>query len=348
MACLKPIWIPNPSKRSGFRPSSPYYTPRFEEYDRCTGKADPFVTVPCRKCFGCLKDKQRSWRQRIVDEHSVPFEDRGVSCKYMLFVTFTVADEHMPYVSENPKEAFRKFFEKYRRVYGHSCRHFICSEHAPRTGRLHFHGVLFLGDAIAAFDRKIRTHGLRIRPLARELDKGADGRLTRTQRYAFSEELEALWPYGFVDVGYNCSGAAASYCSKYITKEFGRDLVLLVSQGFGRAWLNKNAKRLIAAGRRAAVHDGSIYGKSLCTYYRDKVFGGFSRESDMIEAYTSPLPTPEQAWLRDFRSTRFPTYDDWRTYVDSLDSSLFPSVNPWLTSWGFARHLDSLSNEFSL
>lgn len=322
MACLRPIRIPNPSLAGKGLHDRPTYSPEYGNFLFCTGALDAFLYVPCRRCLGCAKEKQRSWRQRIVDEHSVPYSDRGVSCKYMLFVTFTIKDEDMPFVSKHPKQAFRQFFEAYRRRYGHSCRHFVVSEHAPDTGRLHFHGVLFLGDAIIDFDRKVRREGLRIRSLAKELDKGDEGRLTRTQRYAFSEELEKLWPFGWVDVGYNSSGRAASYCSKYITKEFGKDLILLVSQGFGKGWLDQNKKRLIAEGRRKAVHDNSVWGKFLCKYYRNAVFDSWWRQSDLIAFYTDPIP-PDVAWRRNPLSERFSSEEDYRRYIDSLGSGFF-------------------------
>lgn len=351
MPCLKPLMVPNPSKLSGFPANSRYYKPEFGLFNDLTGRLDAFTWVPCRKCFGCLKDKQRMWTQRLIDEHSVPFKDRGVSSKYMLFVTFTIADEHYKYVSEHPKEAFRKFFEAYRREYGHSCRHFVISERSPKTGRLHFHGMLFLGDAVIAFDRKIKSNHLKIKSLCKELDKKDEGRLTRTQRYAFSEELEKLWPYGFVDVGYNSSGRAASYCAKYITKSFGQDVVLLVSQGFGRGWLEQNKKRLIAEGRRKAVHDGSIYGKFLCKYYCDKVFDGWDKMSDIIEFRTSPLPSPDLVWRRNPLSKRFSSVDEYRRYVESLGSDVCSPISrlrpfSWLGKTGF--EIDDNDNKSNL
>lgn len=340
MPCLKPIMVPNPAQPFGFRPNHRFYNSAVGQFNQLTGRLDAFSWVPCRRCYGCLKDKERMWRQRIIDEHSVPFKDRGVSCKYMLFVTFTISDEHMAYVSKRPKEAFRRFFEAYRRKYGHSCRHFIVSELAPNTNRLHFHGMLFLGDAIIEFDRKIKCEGLKIRSLCKELDKKDEGRLTRAQRYAFSEELEELWPYGWVDVGYNSSGRAASYCSKYISKSFGKDMILLVSQGFGRGWLEQNKKRLIAEGRRNAVHDGSVYGKFLCKYYRDKVFDGWFKQSDIIEFNTSPPPSPDVVWRRNPLSKRFPDIWAYNRYIDSLGSDVCPANDRLIE---FTKRINSLS-----
>lgn len=342
MPCLKPLMVLNPAKSCGFPANSPYYKPEFGEFNFLTGKQDAFSWVPCRRCYGCAKDKQRMWRQRIVDEHSVPYKDRGVSCKYMLFVTFTIKDECMDFVENYPKQAFRKFFEAYRARYGHSCRHFVISERAPETGRLHFHGVLFLGDAVIDFERKIKREGLKIRSLCKELDKGDEGRLTRTQRYAFSEEIEQLWEYGWVDVGYNSSGRAASYCSKYITKNFGQSSVILVSPGFGRGWLEQNKKRLIAEGRRKAVHDYTIFGKFLCKYYRDKVFDGWWRQSDEIEFRTSSIPPPDVVWRRNPLSERFSDPWEYKRYVASLGSDVCPPDSHTLLIREFTERLDRI------
>lgn len=336
--CLSPIYIKNPQKpwTSHVDDWSKVDRAKMEFFDFASG-LNSYVAVPCRKCFACLKQRAREWRTRVIDEYLCPSKVGNCSSQYPLFVTLTIRPENYDSVCADPKAAFRVFFERYRYVFGSSCRHFVVSERGDIKGRLHFHGIFFLGRAIHAFDSlssRVRSSYLRegkrhlnVPPLS-PVCENPDRRLSKIQRYAFSAYLEdVLHSFGFIDVGYNTSARAISYCVSYMTKHYDdAEMIVLVSPGFGRQWYDNNKSRIRREGYRHARHDSSPYGKSLPKYYSDKAF----TLMDKVEYYWNEVrpfylsrPSPSEVWKKSPLSRRFASESDYLFYLRSFDSFAF-------------------------
>ena len=351
--CYSPIYIKNPQKpwTSQVEDWSKVDRKKAEFYDQLSGLGK-VVAVPCRKCYQCLKQRAREWRTRLIDEYVAPTKVGNVSTRYPLFVTLTIRPEDYDRVSSDPKAAFRKIFERYRYVFGSSCRHFIVSEYGDpehHTGRLHFHGIFFLGEAVKRFDslpsskRSSYLRNPRNVPRLSSVLDNPDKRLTKTQRYAFSAYLEEqLQSFGFIDVGYNTSALAISYCAKYMTKNFKKDFLILVSPGFGKQWLEDNKLRLLRAGYRHAVHDDSPFGRFLPKYYVQKLFGFF----DKVEYYWNEVRplflsklSPSDVWRLNPLSRYFSSEYDYKDYLKSFRDFLLPdtkSISTLITN--FCNH----------
>lgn len=343
--CYSPIYIRNPQKTwhhhvLDLDPSVKVDRVKMEFFDVASGVGG-IVAVPCRKCFACLKQRARDWRTRLIDEYVAPTKVGNVSTRYPLFVTLTIRPEDYDRVSADPKAAFRKFFERYRYVFGSSCRHFLVSEYGDakhHTGRLHFHGIFFLGEAVRRFDslsdfeRASYLRRPRNVPRLSPILDNPDKRLMKTQRHAFSAYLEEqLQSFGFIDVGYNTSARAISYCGKYMTKNYKKDFLILVSPGFGKQWFEDNKQRLLRAGYRRAVHDNSPFGRFLPKYYSQKLFGFL----DKVEYYWNEIrpfilsrPSPEEIWRRNPLSRYYASELDYMDYLKTFRNYVCPDEKP--------------------
>jgi len=95
------------------------------------------VTVPCGKCYGCLKRKRSDWLLRLEHENKVSSRS--------LFVTLTYDDQHIPKDSEDNwcfrKEDLQKYFKRLRK-HG-TFRYYVVSEYGGRYGRPHYHAIFF-------------------------------------------------------------------------------------------------------------------------------------------------------------------------------------------------------------
>lgn len=108
------------------------------------------MCVPCGKCPECLKDRQNSWKLRLMEESK--------NYAYLYFFTLTYNDESLPVTDDGLSTAckrdvqlwlkkFRMAFERYRGVrLSDYFKYFICAEYGPNgTHRPHYHG-LFMTD----------------------------------------------------------------------------------------------------------------------------------------------------------------------------------------------------------
>lgn len=121
-------------------------------------------TFPCGKCLECLKDRQNSWKLRLVEEAS--------NWSQLFFFTLTYSEESVPRNEKGNTTAFKKhlqdwikrFRASYKREFGYDAKfmYFICAEYAPdgyyvdrhgvrrrSTCRPHYHGVIFSDIAVA-------------------------------------------------------------------------------------------------------------------------------------------------------------------------------------------------------
>lgn len=168
--------------------------------------------VPCGKCLECLKDRQNSWKLRLMEE--------SFNWDYLYFFTLTYADDVLPLNEFGRSTACKKdvqywlkrFRTRYKRAYGRDFegKYFICAEYGPNgTHRPHYHGLL----------------------------------MTNSDEYEVSSLFEE-WDHlkGFVDYSsiYKDQGerqAVANYVSKYCCKgEFASRVSEIQAGTIEKAW----------------------------------------------------------------------------------------------------------------
>lgn len=88
-------------------------------------------TVRCGQCHPCRVRRKRAWTGRLLLE----LEDHGGVGR---FLTLTYAED--PGVLDY--RDFQLFMKRYRRDYG-ECRFFACGEYGDRSGRGHWHAIIF-------------------------------------------------------------------------------------------------------------------------------------------------------------------------------------------------------------
>ena len=142
---------------------------------------DYLVKVDCGLCVECQTKRGNNWKTRLLDEyhyHKKKFPDDKV-----IFGTLTIAPQFMDRFDTPTKvdKEIRKFFERYRKMFGCSFRHYLTSEYGEKRGRLHFHFIGF-------------------------------------RMLCNIAELRRLWPFGRVDMQTLKGPQGLTYVSGYITK----------------------------------------------------------------------------------------------------------------------------------
>lgn len=149
--------------------------------------------VPCGRCIGCKLDRARAWSVRIV--HEAKLYDHN------LFATFTYCDDELPESRSLEYRDFQLFMKRMRKRIrgdvggpegGYPLRFFCAGEYGGRTGRPHFHAVLFN----ARFGDEVRL---------------SSGRLS-------SRLAEELWSHGAVVLD-EVNQATAAYVAGYSLKK---------------------------------------------------------------------------------------------------------------------------------
>lgn len=132
-----------------------------------------WIDIPCRKCLGCREAYARQWAIRAQLE-AVYFPDTS------WFVTLTYDEQHLPWAYDDfslptvRKRDWQLFMKRLRKSFGSGIRFLACGEYGEKTGRPHYHAVLFGVDF--ADLRPFRNKG---------------GNL-----YYTSNKMAKLWPYG--------------------------------------------------------------------------------------------------------------------------------------------------------
>lgn len=203
------------------------------------------LALPCGRCVGCLSARATEWARRCSHEARC-FESN-------VFVTLTYDDEHVPRDGGLVPEHLQLFVKRLRKAAtyvkalqtdGSGVRFFACGEYGARTGRPHYHALLFnLG-------------------LADKFRVGKD--------LFSSPAIAALWQYGEHKIG-EVTGASAAYVAKYNVKSFGKEycdedgavlqrpfLRMSRRPGIGARWLDRFAEDmrngyLVEDGREGRV-----------------------------------------------------------------------------------------------
>lgn len=109
-----------------------------------------FVEIPCGRCIGCRLAYSRMWADRCLAEATLH--------ESSYFITLTYDQEHLPYpidmetgeilTQEWPtlrKRDMQLFLKRLRKGYEHEnkIRFFLAGEYGGKTGRPHYHAIIF-------------------------------------------------------------------------------------------------------------------------------------------------------------------------------------------------------------
>lgn len=190
------------------------------------------LALPCQKCVGCRTDRATMWARRCT--HEAQQWDSNI------FLTLTYADDHLPEEAHLEPHELQKFFKRLRKnAHGDRSiphgdkrispiRYFACGEYGEENGRPHYHAAIF-----------------NLRPKQK--------RCVGKDLYE-DEEITSIWGKGNAYYA-PFTPATAAYIAQYQLKKQRGDNVdqdgvwkpppfLRVSQGIGRAWLDKYATDL--------------------------------------------------------------------------------------------------------
>ena len=239
--CLRPHQIINPH----FNPNTTLGAKNLRVW-RVANKSpqgypeDYQILIDCGTCLGCLRDKARSWRVRLLHEHMFGNHD------FCTCLTLTIAPEYYEQFQTKAgmASAMRAFIDRLRYYTPgrRSPKRFFISELGEDRGRLHFHGFVW------------------------------DCNIPR-------RDLERSWRYGFICARPLRSARQLSYATKYITKpavDFHKPTIF-VSPGLGLSYCNQERWRSWHKKGNAndplnlyCKFDSFVY--AMPRYYRTKIF----------------------------------------------------------------------------
>lgn len=157
------------------------------------GKFGEYRTFPCGRCRNCRWLMTRQWALRC----SLEAEMHEQSC----FVNLTYAPEHLPENGSLVVADLQKFVKRLRAHvdYHHDIkiRFYAAGEYGEQNGRPHYHVIVFG----YSFPNQYYWRTTR-----------RDFKLYR------SDEAEALWPFGHVEIG-SVTFKSAGYVAGYIRKK---------------------------------------------------------------------------------------------------------------------------------
>lgn len=196
---------------------------------------DYYLTVPCGRCSSCISKYRNAWKSRLLLEYELT--KKYQPNRQIYFITLTFNEEYLQKFGKNSEQDFGRsislFIDRARKFYKERFRYWIVSEHGEKTGRFHFHGILFGSPVI------------------------------------HEKELQKLWKYGFVYLGV-CNAKTINYVTKYLLKQLYNDgkgytnrPILRCSRSLGIRKREKDLLRtrileLIALGKPLTIQIGSV------------------------------------------------------------------------------------------
>lgn len=225
---------------------------------------DADFQIPCGKCRGCLANKRKDWAIRMYHE-SLYHEQ---NC----FLTLTYATPPEKLSVPDTQRFMRKLIKRVPNV-----RYFMCGEYGEKTGRPHYHAVIFGADFLGA---------------SYPIDGVMYG----------NKLLENIWGHGQVTIG-NLTMASACYVAGYVNKKLGdTDTFQTMSKRppIGYQWAVDNQDTL--RRNEKVIIEGSelpipkVYFEwSECTKFRPM-------EVDLDEVKANRTRNAKQLWEHELRS----------------------------------------------
>lgn len=160
------------------------------------------LSLPCGQCVGCRLERSRQWATRCMHEASL--------YKNNMFITLTYNDENLPLDRSLNYDHFQRFMKRFRKNHKgmeerdgkRAIRFYMAGEYGEQFGRPHFHACIF---NFCFTDKKV-------------FKRTPSGSIIYT-----SEQLSALWPYGYASIG-DVNFQSAAYVARYIMKKVNGDL----------------------------------------------------------------------------------------------------------------------------
>lgn len=152
------------------------------------------LSLPCGQCKGCRLERSRQWACRCIHEASL----HRRNC----FITLTYSPDNLPVGNTLVIEHFQKFMKRLRKKFGNGIRFFHCGEYGERTGRPHYHALLFGFDFPDKYYFKTSPSG---------------------EKLYRSPSLEKLWKFGYSSIGAVTFDSAA-YVARYVLKKINGKL----------------------------------------------------------------------------------------------------------------------------
>lgn len=96
-----------------------------------------FILVPCNKCIPCLMNKRNDWSFRLGQEHRVS--------KSAYFITLTYDEKHLRTDRSLNKRDLQLYLKRLRKKHDRQTRirYYAVGEYGTRSGRPHYHILLF-------------------------------------------------------------------------------------------------------------------------------------------------------------------------------------------------------------
>lgn len=210
---------------------------------KCRDGVTRVLVTRCGRCFECQKAYSNEWALRLYHEKKYH--------KYSFFLTLTYDDEHCP--SMLIKKDLQKFILRLKKVA--DFRYFACGEYGGKSGRPHYHLMIFTDD-IEPF--------MLYNPFSMGLYKDY-------LHYTSSALIARLWPFGFHTIEMKIEFATLRYVAKYMQKSRLSDF----SSDFQKPFLLMSHKPYI--GMRE---------DELCKWY----FGRDKDDKFYVDGVAYPIP----------------------------------------------------------
>lgn len=196
------------------------------------------IQVPCGKCLSCLHAKRSDWSFRLMQEYK--------HCNSAAFITLTYHPKFVPDKGVT-KRHLQLFMKRLRKKSGQRLRYYAVGEYGTKTGRPHYHLIIF--------------------------------------NYVGNETfLSSIWstrkgtPYGIVHIG-RVTEASIVYCTKYIIQRGNQQNAqthkpfMLCSRAFGIGlwYLSEDMAKW---HRTNGINYTFIHGEKgrLPRYYKEKIW----------------------------------------------------------------------------
>lgn len=234
MGCYKPLirfYVPDNPEASGHiytlrrfaieRAKNPKLT-----YEDLIYRKDVML-IPCGQCIGCKIQKRQDWATRIeMEAKTWPKES-------VWFVTLTYDNEHIPGVNHETGEVVRgamylrrkkepelavnqtlwyediqNFLKRLRKAYSGQLRYFVAGEYGEKTGRPHYHMILF-----GYQPEKLKPYS-KVKP----------------DEYMVDSRITRCWGLGIHNL-INPTQGGYSYVAGYVTKKFDDETLEHIKNG---------------------------------------------------------------------------------------------------------------------
>lgn len=221
---------------------------------------NPSMTVPCGKCPACRKRRADGWVFRLEQEEKVHTNS--------LFVTLTYDS---PPISFNgfmtlDKTHVQKFFKRLRKATKcKTIKYYACGEYGGDTLRPHYHLILFDCTHQAIIDA---------------WKKG-------------DTDIQNGVVNGYVHFGYDCSGAAIAYVTKYMCKvgkipvhdhDDRQPEFALMSKGLGKNYITSEILHYYGQRHVNYLTQLSGFRIAMPRYYANRIYTEYDREQIAYKA----------------------------------------------------------------